>query len=173
METKECRHCKQPIHKDARRCQHCQGMQSWISDQKDPRMLAMVFIPLIIILAVVLTMTRHIAKLPERSEISPASLSVANVVYRFSNAANSDYIYVYGDLSNSSNLDAAKIYLRVNLLGQQNTLIDTFVQDPDCVTVPAQATKRFRIVAYTPAKPEEIKKADVVVERVRARGKWD
>ncbi len=57
METKECRHCKQPIHKDARRCQHCQGMQGWISDQKDPRMLALVLIPLILILGSVVFMT--------------------------------------------------------------------------------------------------------------------
>ncbi len=173
METKECRHCKQPIHKDARRCQHCQGMQGWISDQKDPRMLAVVFIPLLIILGIVLMMTRTITKPLERNEINTSSLSVTNIAYRFGTVSNRDYIYVYGDLSNSSGLDAAKTYLRVNLLGQRNTLIDTFVQDTDCVSVPAKETRRFRIVAYTPARPEEIKKAEVVVERCKARGRWD
>ncbi len=79
METKECRHCKQPIHKDARRCQHCQGMQGWISDQKDPRMLAVVFIPLIIILGVVLTMTRTITKPLERNDLAPSSFSIRGI----------------------------------------------------------------------------------------------
>jgi hypothetical protein len=173
METKECRHCKQPIHKDARRCQHCQGMQGWISDQKDPRMLTVVFIPLLLILGGVIIMTRTITKLPERSEINPASFSVANITYRFGNFANRDYIYVYGDLTNTSNLDAARTFLRVNLLDQQNKPIDTFVQDTDCVTVPAKETKRFRIVAYTPTRSEEVKKAEIIVDRCRAKGRWD
>ena len=173
METKECRHCKQPIHRDARRCQHCQGMQSWISDQKDPRMIAVVFIPLVLVFVYGYFQLKSVTKPIERSEMNPASLSVANITYRFGNAANRDYVYVYGDLSNSTSLDAGKIYLRVNLFDQKNTLIDTFVQDPDCASVPAKDSKRFRIVAYTPAKPEEIKKAEVVVERVRARGRWD
>ena len=34
-------------------------------------------------------------------------------------------------------------------------------------------TKRFRIMAETPARPDEIKKAEVVVERIRAKGRWD
>ena len=173
METKECRHCKQPIHVNARRCQHCQGMQGWISDQKDPRMLAAVLIPLVIVLGVVITMTRTITKLPERNEISTSSLAVTNVTYRFGTVSNKDYIYVYGDLTNSSNLDTGKTYLRVNLLNQQNALIDTFVQDTDCVSVPAKETRRFRVVAYTPARQEEIKKTEVVVERCRARGRWE
>ncbi len=62
MGTKECRHCKQPIHHDARRCQHCQGMQSWIADQKDPRMVALVFIPLVLILGGFMIMARTISK---------------------------------------------------------------------------------------------------------------
>ena len=82
METKECRHCKQPIHKDARRCQHCQGMLGWISDQKDPRTLAVVFIPLLIIIGIVFTMTRTITKPLEKSDINRVSLTIANVSYR-------------------------------------------------------------------------------------------
>jgi predicted nucleic acid-binding Zn ribbon protein len=173
METKECRHCKQSIHKDARRCQHCQGMQGWISDQKDPRMMAVVLIPALIILVGVFMMTRTFAKLPGRSEINPASLSVSNITFRFGHSANRDYIYIYGDLANSSSIEASQTYLRVNLLNQNNTQVDTFVQDTGCVSVPAKETKRFRIVAYTPAKPAEVKKAEVSVDRCRARGRWD
>ncbi len=173
METKECRHCKQPIHKDARRCQHCQGMQGWFSDQKDPRLQFLIFGILLAFIAALYPMMRVVTKPLERGEINPASLSVANVTYRFGNTANRDYIYVYGDLSNSSDLDAGRTYLRVNLFDQGDKQIDTFVQDTDCVTVPAKETKRFRIVAYTPARPDEIKKAEVIVERCRARGRWD
>lgn len=173
METKECRHCKQPIHKDARRCQHCQGMQGWIADQKDPRLQFLVFGILLAFVAAIYPMMRMVTKPLARGEINPESLSVANVTYRFGNSANRDYIYVYGDLSNASDLDAQQTYLRVNLLDQSNKQVDTFVQDASCVSVTAKATKRFRVVAYTPARAEEIKKAEVIVERVRARGKWD
>ncbi len=169
METKECRHCKQPIHKDARRCQHCQGMQGWISDQKDPRMLAVVFIPLIIFLGIALTMTRTVTKPLERNDLTPTSLSIKNVAYRFGAAA----IFVSGEATNSSDRDAGKTCLRVNLIGQDNKLIDSFVQSMDISIVPAKGTSRFRLMAETPARPDEIRKAEVVVERVRARGRWD
>ncbi len=174
METKECRHCKQPIHKDARRCQHCQGMQGWISDQKDPRTLAVVFIPLLIIIGIVFTMTRTITKPLERSDIDRASLTIANVSYRFGGSTSkNDRIFVYGEVSNASAVDAGQTCLRVNLFGQDNKIIDSFVQSMDSSWLSARESKRFRIVAETPAKPEEIKRAEVVVERVRAKGRWD
>jgi hypothetical protein len=148
-------------------------MQSWISDQKDPRMLAVVFIPLLVILAGALYLSKTVVKPMERSEIDRTSLSITNVTYRFGTASNRDYIYVYGDLTNSSSLDAGRTCLRVNLRNRQNTIIDTFVQDTDGVIVPANSTRRFRVVAYTPARPDEVKKAEVAVERSRTRGKWD
>lgn len=173
METKECRHCKQPIHKDARRCQHCQGMQGWISDQKDPRMWVVLFAPLVIAFAVILWASKTVTKPLERNEINAASLSITNVSYRFGTAPKSNRIFVYGEVSNSSRMDAGQTCLRVNLFGRENKIIDSFVQNIDSSIVPANSTKRFRIGAETPAKPEEIKKAEVVVERVRSRGRWD
>lgn len=173
METKECRHCKQPIHKDARRCQHCQAMQGWISDQKDPRVLAMIFIPMIIIFGIVFSMTRTLTKPLERSDIDRNSLSITNVSYRFGTASNSDRIFVYGEVSNASTVAAGQTCLRVSLIGQDNKIIDSFVQNLDSSGVSAKETKRFRLAAETPARIGEIKKAEVVVERVRAKGKWD
>ncbi len=173
METKDCRHCKQPIHKDARRCQHCQGMQGWISDQKDPRMWVVVFVPLLIFLAGMFWMSRAVTKPLERSEISKSSLSIANVSYRFGNTPKGDRIFVYGEVSNASAAETGQTCLRVNLLGQDNKIIDSFVQSMDSSGMPGRETKRFRIVAETPARPDEIKKAEVLVERVRAKGRWD
>lgn len=173
METKECRHCKQPIHKDARRCQHCQAMQGWISDQKDPRMWLVIFVPFLLILAGTFWMTRAITKPMERSVIEKASLSIANVSYRFGSDSKSDRIFVYGEVSNASAAEAGQTCLRVNLFGQDNKIIDSFVQSMDSSWISARDTKRFRIMAETPARQDEIKKAEVVVERVRAKGRWD
>lgn len=173
METKECRHCKQPIHKDARRCQHCQGMQGWISDQKDPRMLAVVFIPLFVILGIAFVMSRNITKPLERGDLAPASLSIKNVSYRFGTGNAGSTIFVSGEAANLSDHDAGKTCLRVNLLDQNNKVVDSFVQIMDVSILPAKGTTRFRLVAETPAKPDEIKKTAVVAERVRARGRWD
>ncbi len=173
METKECRHCKQPIHKDARRCQHCQGMQGWISDQRDPRTLFFVFGILLVFFAAIYPMTRVISKPLEKNDLALSSLSIKNVSYRFGSGANSAHIFVSGEASNVSGQDAGKTCLRVNLLGRENQIIDSFVQSMDVSIVPAHGTARFRLSAETPARPEEIKKAEVVAERVRARGRWD
>lgn len=173
METKECRHCRQPIHKDARRCQHCQGMQTWISDQKDPRMWVVIFVPLLLILVGTFWMSRAITKPLERSEIEKASLSISNVSYRFGSDSKSDRVFVYGEVSNASAVEAGQTCLRVNLFGRDNKIIDSFVQSMDSSWISAHETKRFRIMADTPARQDEIKKAEVVVERVRAKGRWD
>lgn len=146
-------------------------MQSWISDQKDPRVFAVIFIPLILILVIVFSMTRSITKPLERSELSASSLSVKNITYRF--GTTSGRIFVSGEISNSASADAGKTCLRVNLFDKQDKLIDSFVQGMDVSIVPAKGTARFRIVGETPARPEEIKKAEVLVERSRARGRWD
>ena len=61
----------------------------------------------------------------------------------------------------------------MNLLNRDNKSIDNFVQSMDGSGVSAHETKRFRIVAETSARAEEIKRSEVVVERVRAKGKWD
>jgi hypothetical protein len=95
------------------------------------------------------------------------------VSYRFGSTPKSDRIFVYGEASNASAVDAGQTCLRVNLFGQDNKIIDSFVQSMDGSGVVSRETKRFRIVAETPAKPDEIKKAEVVIERVRAKGKWD
>jgi len=147
METKECRHCKQPIHKDARRCQHCQAMQGWISDQKDPRMYMMIFVPLLLIMAGTIWMSRTITKPMERHDIEKASLTVANVSYRFGTDSKNERIFVYGEVTNASAVEAGQTCLRVNLLGQDNKIIDSFVQSMDSSWISARETKRFRIVA--------------------------
>ena len=61
----------------------------------------------------------------------------------------------------------------MNLFGPDNKIVDSVVQGMDSTWIAAREKKRFRIVAETPARPGEIKKAEVVVERVRAKGRWD
>jgi len=172
METKECRHCKQPIHKDARRCQHCQGMQTWMSDQKDPRTLVVIFIPLLLFMVYGFYQLKSVTKPLERNEITNTSIGISNVSYRFGSDSKKDRIFVYGEVSNASAVDAGQTSLRVNLFGQDNKIIDSFVQI-DSSGVSAHETKRFRIVGETPVRPGEIKKAEVVAEKVKAKGRWD
>jgi hypothetical protein len=148
-------------------------MQGWIADQRDPRLQLLLFGILVVFLAGLYPMMRMVVRPLERREIHPRELSVTNVTYRFGNSANNDYIYVYGDLTNSSTVEVSQTYLRVNLLDKNDKQVDTFVQDTTCVSVPAKETKRFRIVAYTPAKADEVKKAEIIVDRCRAKGKWD
>jgi len=80
---------------------------------------------------------------------------------------------VYGEVANASAVDAGQTCLRVNLFGQDNKIIDSFVQSMDSSWLSAREAKRFRIVAETSAKPEEIKRAEIMIERVREKGRWD
>ena len=173
METKECRHCKQPIHKDARRCQHCQGMQGWIADQRDPRMAALILVPMLLILGLVVMLPRWVTKPIERQEIGRASVLIKNVRYRFGTDARSGRIFVYGEIENTSGTDAGQTCLRANLYDRENKITDSFVQKLDSSGVAAHETKRFRIAGETPVRPEEIRKTEVVVDRVTSRGRWD
>jgi hypothetical protein len=72
-----------------------------------------------------------------------------------------------------SDTDAGKTCLRVNIFDKQDALIDSFVQTMDASIAPAKGSVRFRIAGETPVRPEEIKRTEVVVERSRARGRWD
>jgi hypothetical protein len=148
-------------------------MQGWISDQKDPRTLAVVFIPILLLMVYAFYQFRSVTKPLETNEISSTSLSISNVSYKFGSTAKSDRVFVYGEVSNGSAVDAGRTCLRVNLFGQDNKIIDSFVQSMDSSWLSARETKRFRIVTETPSKPEEIKRAEVVVERVRAMGRWN
>lgn len=133
----------------------------------------MLLIPVLLLIVYAFYQFRLVSKPLERNEITSASISISNVSYRFGAGAKSDRIFVYGEVSNASAVDTGQTCLRVNLFGQDSKIIDSFVQSMDSFGISARETKRFRIVADTPAKPEEIKKAEVVVERVRAKGRWD
>jgi hypothetical protein len=86
-------------------------MQGWISDQKDPRMWVVIFVPLFLIIAGTMWMSRAVTKPLERTEIDKASLSISNVSYRFGSAPKSDRLYVYGEVSNSSAVAAGQTCL--------------------------------------------------------------
>ncbi|MBI5527120.1 MAG: hypothetical protein HY897_12365 [Deltaproteobacteria bacterium] len=176
METKECRHCRQPIHKDARRCQHCHGHQSWISDQTDPRMMAgmVVFFVALGLLAFV-AVTRTAARLDptesSRESLRP-SVAVSDVSYRFGKGNNADQVYVMGEVANSSDVDAADVFLRIDLRDREGKLVDSFMEGLWKLVIPARVKTRFRTTTSTPIAPEDVARIEVAVERARKADKW-
>jgi hypothetical protein len=173
MDTKECRHCKQPIHKDARRCHHCQSAQSWMADQKDPRYLWFALAVIIGLLAIFIGLANKMPDFVSGQESGTPELSVSDIQFVFGTGTNSDRIFVMGELSHVDGPGAARIVLRVNLFNQEGALIDSFLDEPRDLVVPHREKARFRVQTITPMAPSDVAKAEVIVERSRSRGRFD
>jgi len=111
MNTKECRHCKQPIHPEARICQHCHSSQGWFASQRDPR-YALLVIGLILLLVVPLFVwfPSLIADPGGRP-----SLLVSGTEVRYTNAPEGVRVFAMGQLRNESQVEASRIWLRLEL----------------------------------------------------------
>ena len=116
MDTKQCRHCRQPIDRDARLCQFCHGYQSWLSSQRDPR-FALVWI-VIILLVVALFVGGVSRSFPDTERAAPPSLTVTNVSTRMVTTPEGQQLFVLGDVHNLSPHDAVSVWFRVRLLGE-------------------------------------------------------
>jgi hypothetical protein len=173
MDTKPCRHCKQPIHKDARRCQHCLSAQSWMADHKDPRYLFVTLAAIIVIMAIFVGFMNLMPDMLTGGQGEPPVLAVSEVEYVFGTGSVSDRIFVMGELTNETGTDAAAPVLRTNLWNNGGKLLDSFLDEARRLVVPAHGKARFRVDALTPVTPSDIGRIEVLVERNRARNRFD
>jgi len=172
MDTKECRHCKQPIHAQARICQHCKGSQSWIANQTDPRFLAMTLgLIVLIVVPLFILLSSQLSSLTE-SAAAPAVL-VTGTSVRYTDTPEGARVFVLGRIQNTSRVDASRIWFRVELFDASDRLLDTLLQEQSGLVVPGSGSKPFRITGLISVAPTEVKRTAVSVERVRERGKYD
>lgn len=172
MNTKECRHCRQPIHEQARICQHCKGNQGWFANQTDPRFtvfligaMLLIFIPLAI----------WLPDLMFRSAEPKASpnLVVAGTTVHYAALTDGTRVLALGQVRNESQAEASRIWMRLELFDASGQLIDTVLQEQSGLIVPQSGAKPFRITAMTTVSPSDVKRVVVTVERARERGKYD
>jgi len=172
MDTKECRHCKQPIHPQARVCQHCKGNQGWFAGQADPRFsLVILGVFLLILIPLFIWLPDLILSSTDRG--SPPKLTVAGTSVRYASAPDGTRVFALGQVRNESGVEASRIWLRLELFDASDRLLDTLLQEQSGLVVPRAGTKPFRITAVTGASPKDVRRVVVSVERVKERGRYD
>lgn len=172
METKPCRHCKEPMQVDARICPHCRSSQSWWGSQRDPRFAIGWFaLFLVIFVPFMYFFPRHM--LSDDEAAAAPVLAVSDVSPRVVSTSDGHRLFVLGTVRNSSSTDASRVWFRVNVLDGAGKSMDTMLlQDPGLV-VPSGKAASFRVtdlLSVPSADPEHV---EVVVERARAASRWD
>jgi hypothetical protein len=172
MNTKECRHCKQPIHVQARVCQHCKSNQGWLAGQSDPR-FTLVWVGLIVVMMVLLSLwLPRIMESSDEPRSSPMVVVSATSV-RYAATTEGTRVFALGEIRNESGIEASRIWLRLELFDASDRLIDTLMQEQSGLIVPPSGTKPYRLTGLTSVSPKDVKRAVVTVERARARERYD
>src|SRR5712664_3667759 len=108
MDTKECRHCKQPIHPQARICQHCKGNQGWFASQTDPR-FSLVILGLFLLILVPLFIWLPDMMFSSTNRVGVPKLVVAGTSVRYIGTPDGARVLALGQLRNESELEASRI----------------------------------------------------------------
>lgn len=172
MDTKECRHCRQLIHIKARLCQHCHGYQSWWANQRDPRFAVILVVIVLVILSPLVYLASRLDTLTSGS-VETSVIRISNTSFRYVTASDGTRLFVLGRAENTSRHDAARIWFRVNLLDDAGHLLDSLLLEAGGLVVPGGQAVPFRVTSLVSVSQREIKRAEVSVERAKARGKWD
>ncbi len=172
MDTKECRHCMQAIHTKARLCQYCHGYQSWWANQRDPRVAVIVVVVLLVILMPLGYFAFRIDAQVSGSVETPV-ITISNTSFRYVTASDGTRLFVLGRAHNMSQQDVARIWFRVKLLDDAGQLLDSFLLEAGGLIVPSAQAVPFRITSLVSVSEREVKRAEVSVERAKARTKWD
>ena len=172
MDTKPCRHCKQPIHPEARVCQHCRSSQSWLGNHRDPRFI---IVWLLVVVAVfVPLMFFGINRTISGDEPAEApTLVVSDVTTRVTATPEGARVFVLGVARNTSSRDASRIWFRVTMRDGGGKLMDTLLLEDRGLLVPSGKTVPFRLCGLLSLGSLDDTRTEVVVERTKVASKWD
>jgi hypothetical protein len=172
MDTKQCRHCKQPIHPDARICQHCRSSQSWWGSQRDLRFAIGWFVLFFVIFmpGMFFFINRGISS---DEPVAVPNLVVSDVSERFVASPEGARLFVLGTVRNTSSSDASRVWFRVNVLNNGGKLIESLLSQEPGLVVPSGKSVQFRVTELLSVPASEAARTEVVVERARVATKWD
>ncbi len=172
METKPCRHCKEPMQVDARICPHCRSSQAWWGSQRDPRFaIGWLVIFLVIFVPFMYFFPRHVFS--DDEPVAAPVLAVSDVSSRVVATSDGSRLFILGTVRNSSSTDASRVWFRVRVLDGSGKLMDTMLlQDPGLV-VPSGKAVSFRVTDLLSMPSADPGRVEVVVERARPATRWD
>jgi hypothetical protein len=172
MDTKPCRQCKQPIHPDARLCQHCHGFQSWIAGQRDPRFFGVTFGVIILLLFSLFLIPMHALSGLSKVDTGNA-LSISDTSFRYAQTPEGIRVATFGMIHNGSHVDHSHVWFRINEYDDSGKVVDTMLIEDPGLLVKAGATTPFRVTGLLSVGQSDVKRSEVLVERSTRRGKDD
>lgn len=172
MDTKRCRHCKEPMQADARVCPHCRSSQWWWGSQRDPRFaISWIVVFLLIFLGFMYYFPRH--AFSDDEPVAAPRLEVSDVSTRVVTTPQGSRLFVLGTVRNASSHDASRVWFRVRIVDGAGKLLDTMLlQDPGLV-VPGGKAVPFRVSDLMSTSSADPGRVDVAVERARPASRWD
>jgi hypothetical protein len=172
MDTRLCRHCKQPIHPEARVCQHCRSSQSWWGNNHDPRFMLGWFV-LVVAVFVPLAYFGINRTISGDEPAEAPNLVVSDVSTRVATKPEGARIFVLGVACNSSSRDASRIWFRVSIRDGGGKLVDTLLLEDRGLLVPSEKSIPFRISGLLSTGSLDGARTEVAVERAKVANKWD
>lgn len=171
METKTCRHCKQEIHKQARRCQHCHSSQSWFADQKDPRTIVvlLLLIPLLFFPLIWYMDSTFINSGSSKN----ADLSITQENLAIVTLNDNKNIVLTGYIVNQSTYPVSNIWFQLTAYDQSSQLVDNLLIKAEGLVIPENSKKPFRIMGMVISEDIDLKKTNIKIIKARKSNKWD
>ncbi len=176
MDTKLCRHCKQPIHLEARVCQHCHSPQSWFGNSRDPRStIAWVVVAVVVVIPLMFFGTDFAINrtMSRNKPVAVPTLVVSDISTRVASTPDGAKIFVLGATRNTSSRDASRIWFRVTMRNGGGKLVDTLLLEDRGLLVPSGKTVPFRLSGLLSIKSLDGIRTEVVVERAKVASEWD
>ena len=178
-ESKVCRHCSSLMETAARVCPHCRSHQGWFASTRDPRFFLVSVLGLLSISCVFLFFIHYLTD-QDRKRLNPLVESPCRglVIATTSNHTvekkdNIDRLFVRVFVENKFKRDVSDPVIRVDVLGRDGEVLDTFVRTIYGANLPGTSSAWFRVaddLAMDPSKTIVSVKASV--QRADCRSAW-
>ncbi|MDR1530060.1 MAG: hypothetical protein LBS40_06665 [Burkholderiales bacterium] len=162
--SKPCKHCYQPIHPQARICQHCLSHQSWIGNNQDPRFPFVIFGGGAVVFLILFLFVHFFDSRKDNEKSSSpvaSSIVLSDIKTRFALCSETCEIYIIGEAHNASKQAQSGIVFEVRLFDNEDHVADYLLLKQAKLRIAAQNSSKFRIRGETLLKPNEIKNVEV------------
>jgi hypothetical protein len=166
------------MERPARVCPQCGSHQGWFSSTRDPRFFLVSVLGWLSAVCIVAFVIHHFTdedrKKSERS-LEPTCrglVVVAKSDYAVQKSENSDKLLVRVLLENKFKGDVSEPVVRVDVLGKNDDLIDTFVRTVYAANLPGMSSAWFRVADILAVDPSAIISVKASLQRADCHGSW-
>jgi hypothetical protein len=160
-DTKNCRHCGEPILAIARVCKHCLSNQGWYASQRDPRYLLLVVPIVLLFVAVPLVVISFIEKIPDRAisqnDTCRGLVTGRSTSYDVRTIDEHDHLFVRVQVENRSKVDISDPVIRVEIVDGNGAVKDTFIRTVYGANIPPSQPYLLRVEGDTTVDRSSIK----------------